>query len=850
MLISAPAGYGKTTLLSMLPALLPDQPLGWMSLDAEDNDAIRFLTGLAEALAPVDSQMTEAVVNHLSTAAGVISGSIAEVSIRQALVSLINLILEKDIPPFLLVLDDFHEITSPTVYHAMEYLLQNLPAQMHLVIATRTEPALQLNRLRARRQIAEFHLADLQFDLAESQQLLVDQLHLDLPQKDIRYLYEKTEGWPAGMVLLTNRLRSLPRQFNPAEYLQSIHLIDSTTFHYLADEVLSQQPEPLRHFLLETSILSELTPSACRQLTGREDAEDLLMEIEQRNLFLTLIREKKGEEEASYRYHALFAEFLQAELSQEEEGALDQLHIRAAAVEKDPDRVIQHLLTARQWAEAAERIEAVGEQILEKGFQETVSSWIAALPDNLVQSRPQLLYIKGLSEFLRGDIPEASRCLESSLHSLELGQDDQLRSRVLMHLAALSFVQAKFKDCAGKLAQAGLSISGERERIEFLMLRASLALFVDSNWGQAEMDLREAVSLVEATGDFQSWYLFALNLAPEFSVIPGMIDVLEHFCTLALEKFPHPAAPLRLGVLDTQTILYLRRGRLLKSIQAGKDTLLVKEQLGGYPFLGLNASLGVVLASSAVGNWKSADEALEKAEELVEESALNQALTGRLLYPIGRLRWLEGRLEEAEAAYQRMNELDNPLPLMGVLQRMLGGLLAISARHYSRAETMLQEAAERQSQEWVSKIYGSARLLLAYLYTCWNKPFEAVAQMEILLAGCEEDHCPGIILQDMPLAAPALRLMVKSGRRGDQALALLAQTGLSMEDQDRKNTLLTDRQLDILRLIAAGYSNQAIADQLVLSLATVKSHVVHLMNRLDVSSRMEAVAKARQMGLL
>jgi LuxR family maltose regulon positive regulatory protein len=850
MLVSAPAGYGKTTLLSALPEILPDMPMGWLSLDAEDNDPIRFLTGLAEAFTVIDPRLTEEIINQLSSAAGMVSGTILGVSLRQALVGLINAVFDKDILPFVLVMDDFHEIISPAICQAIDYLLEHMPPQMHLVIASRYEPALQIHRLRARRQIAELHLTDLQFDLDESQHFLNGQLRLGLSESDLISLQEKIEGWPVGLILLTNRLSALPPRRNRVDYLQNLRHIDSTTFHYLADEVLAQQPESLRTFLLETSILSELTPTGCRILTGREDAESLLAEIDQRNLFLTQVKEKSANEEAVYRYHALFAEFLQSELNKENLEVINQLHIKAAAVEKDPARNIQHLLAARQWNQAAEKIETVGEQFLERGIQGIVSGWVAALPVEYVQNRYRLLYIKGLSEFLKGDILEASRSLESSLRMLESGQDDAVRSKVLMHIAALSFVQAKFQNCAEKLALAEPYISDDRERIEFLMLRASLALFVDSNWKQAETDLREAVLRVEASDDLQSWYLFALNLAPEFSVLPGIIDVLEEFCVLAKENFGQQAAPLRLGVLDTQTILYLRRGKLIQAIQTGKDTLLVKEHLGGYPFLGINASLGVVLATSAVGNWTAADEALSRAEELVHESELNRALTGNLLYPLGRLRWLEGRLDEASQAYQQMGELENRLPLVDVLRRMLAGLIAISNKQYGRAENLLQESVSMQTGEWVSEIYGSARLLLSYLYTCWDRPRQAVAQMEILLARCETEGCSGLILQDMPLAAPALRLVVKSGSRSRQAESLLAQIGLSIDDNAGANTLLTVRQLDILRLIAAGYSNQAVADQLVLSLATVKSHVVHIMNRLGVSSRMEAVAKARQMGLL
>jgi LuxR family maltose regulon positive regulatory protein len=217
---------------------------------------------------------------------------------------------------------------------------------------------------------------------------------------------------------------------------------------------------------------------------------------------------------------------------------------------------------------------------------------------------------------------------------------------------------------------------------------------------------------------------------------------------------------------------------------------------------------------------------------------------------LGYLRWLEGRTDDARLIYAQMAGLEKRLPLLDVQQKMLGGLLAISAKRYAAAEASLLEAVRLQAKEWISEIYGSARLLLGYCYYCWERPREALAQIEVTLASCEKNHTSGTILQAMPVAAPLLRLAVKGGTDARLAKDLLDRMGLSAEDPDGKTTLLTERQLDILRLMAAGYSNQAIADELVLTLATVKSHAVHILNRLGASSRMEAVAKARKLGLL
>ena len=854
VLVTAPAGYGKTTLLSTLPQVMPDYHLAWLGLDAEDNDPIRFLTGLGEAFSSIDPLIKLGIDNQLASSAGLVSSGDGALPLRQVMVTLINTILNLPAPPCILILDDLHEITLPAIYEALDYLIDNLPTQLHVILSTRRQPTLHLNPLRARRQMAELDSTDLRFDLEESQRFLNGLLDLRLSEADIGSLYRKTEGWPVGLVLLTNHLRSLPPPQERAAFLQQLERIDSNTFDYLADEVLAFQPEDLQSFMIETSILSELSPALCQAVTGREDAVSLLAKIYQRNLFLTLVRQPSSSEEPIYRFHTLFAEFLQQELQRRYAGRGRLLHVRAAQAEKEsPSIIIAHWLAAEEWEAAAQQIEAIGEQFLQEGLQGMVSRWIGSLPAELVHGRYRLMYLKGLSGLLTGDIEGAQRCLVQSLQILATSpgsQDRKTHGQVLVHLASLAFLRAEFSGCDDLIQRAEPFTGGLQERVEFLMLRSSLALFWTSDWERAGKDLQEAMKLVRSHDDPRLWFLFSLYLAPEFTVLPGLLDLLEHFCQEARLRYDGQITPLRLGVEDTLASIHLRRGRLRQAIETGEDALLVKDQLGGYNFLGLNSALTVASAYSGLGNILAAQEYLHRAAVQVQETGLNQALTGGALYPQGRLFWLEGRFDEARQIYQQMADLENKLSFVNVLQKMLAGLLEISEKRYAQAETILLEAVRAQSKEWVSEIYGSARLLLAYLYYRWDKPQQALAQIDALLAYVEQHHIPGLLLQDMPLAAPLLRLAANKGVRVAQATALLEQMGLRPQEPEEETTLLTIRQLEILRLMAAGYSNQAVADKLVVSLATVKSHVVHIMNRLGVSSRMEAVARARELGLL
>lgn len=847
VLLSAPAGYGKTTLLSNLPVAFPEYKLAWLGLDAEDNDPPRFLNGLAESLGRADEGLQRALDEQTEATIGLMSGESGVIALRQAVVTLINA-GEHLANPIILVLDDLHEITSPAIYEALDYWVDHLPARMHLVVATRREPPLHLERFRARRQVAELEITSLRFDLAESQQFLNGLLRLALPEAAVAEIHTLTEGWPVGLVLLTERLR---RNFRGE--VNEVLLggpIDATTFGYLADEVLAQQPDPLRAFLLETAVLDELTPALCRVVTGRENAAELLDDLHNRNLFLNLVQAGFQGSEPVYRYHALFAGFLRQALEQEHWALSCKLHRAAAGCEKIPEQIVRHWLAAQAWEEAAAVIEEIGPGLLENGRHQTVVQWIASLPETVVGQRARLLCLSGLAAILKGDLEEARRQLERSLQRLDVEDDAPTRGQVLVSLASLTFIRAEFNRSVEFVRQAEPFVAGLQEQVDFLMLRASLALFWESNWQQARQDLLAAMTLVRESDQARLWFRFSLILGPEFSVLPGMLDILEQFCQDAHHRFGGLVSPLRLGIEDTWAGIALRRGNLKKAIELGQDALWVKDQLGGYPFLGLNAALTVTAAGTGLGHFAMAEEAMSQAMEQMQEAELNQALTGGGLYPLGRLAWLQGRIEEARLIQQEMAALEKPLAVTGVLQRMLAGLCKLSDGAFRQAERDLLEAVQMQKQELVSEMYGSARLLLAVLYERWDDPREALAQLDMVMARCEQMQTWGVILQEMPLVAPLLRLAVHRGVRSRQAADLLEQMGLPAEGGTEQNTLLTARQLEILRLMAAGYSNQAVADALVLSLATVKSHVVHIMNRLGVSSRMEAVARARELRLL
>ena len=343
-LISAPAGFGKTTLLSGWLAGC-GQPAAWLSLDEGDNDPTRFLAYLVAALQTIAADIGEGVLGALQSPQPPPTGS--------TLTNLLNEIaaVEDD---FVLVLDDYHVVDARAVDDTLAFLLEHLPPQMHLIIATREDPQLPLARLRAKGQLTEVRAADLRFTPSEAAEFLKGVMGLDLSEEDIAALETRTEGWIAGLQLaaLSMRGREDVSGFIRAFAGDNRYIVD-----YLVEEVLQYQPERIRSFLLQTSILDRLSGPLCDTVTGQEEEGNVLLEtLERGNFFVVPLDDKRH----WYRYHHLFAEILYAHLMAEQPDLVATLHRRASEwYEQNGSaaEAIRHALAAGDFERAADLIE-------------------------------------------------------------------------------------------------------------------------------------------------------------------------------------------------------------------------------------------------------------------------------------------------------------------------------------------------------------------------------------------------------------------------------------------------------------------------------------------------------------
>src|SRR5215210_6530317 len=374
-LISAPAGFGKTTLLGEWVAGC-ERPAAWLSLDEADSDPTRFLAYLVAALQTIAPNIAEGVLGMLQ--------SPQPPPTEAVLTTLLNetATIEDDLA---LVLDDYHVIDARAVDDALAFVLEHLPPRMHLIISTREDPHLPLARLRARGQLGELRAADLRFTSSEAAEFLEGVMGLDLSAQDIAALETRTEGWIAGLQLAAISMRG---HEDATGFIESFTGSHRFVLDYLVEEVLQQQPDRVRTFLLQTSILERLSGPLCDAVTGQEDGRGMLEALERGNLFVVPL----DDERRWYRYHHLFADVLQAHLMAEQPDRAPTLHRRASEWYEQHGSAadaIRHALAAEDFERAAGLVELAALVMLGSS-QETLYRWLMALPDEVVRARPVL----------------------------------------------------------------------------------------------------------------------------------------------------------------------------------------------------------------------------------------------------------------------------------------------------------------------------------------------------------------------------------------------------------------------------------------------------------------------------
>lgn len=863
-LISAPVGFGKSTLLGeWLAGAAQAVPTAWLSLDEDDNDLVLFLNYVVAALDRVQEGVGSAALTMLR--------SPHPPPTKVVLTSLLNDLAS--VPgDLILVLDDYHTIGAPAIHDAVAFLLGNLPPQMHLVIATRSDPPLPLSRLRARHQLVEIRGPELRFTLEEVDTFLNRAMGLDLTAGDVAALQSTTEGWIAALQLVAVSLQERREVPSLVATITGAHryIVD-----YLVDEVLSRQPEEDRLFLLRTSILSELGGPLCDAVTGRSDSAAVLERMERANLFMTPL----DDERRWYRYHHLFAECLRNRLEAEEPGSVPELHRRASQwYERHGlvDVAIGHVLSAQDFEEAARLVEEHAPGLLGQGGSVALLNWANRLPEALVQGRPRLCVFVGRALALVGE-PEAS---ESYLQSAERAltavphPDSQILQGQIAAVRAV--IAAQRADALRTIEYARQALSSLPHNEPFMRILAAFnlgdAYLLTGEVVPASAAFADAVNLSLATRSLHMVTLSSAYLA-RTQMLRGRLREAQQVCQRALDLVAQLSeAPAR--TVPTQGILYAYLGHLRRELD---DLDGAASYLGQALELGEQSGYVEVLAATywalaqlhrAWADVQAGLAMIEKAIDTVQEKSLT-VMRRLLLAERADLLVALARLADTEswAREQRVGEavdfalLNERECLSLVRLRLARGEVAeavkLLARLLGPAEAAgrfgvvieilaLQALALYESGKLTPALISLERALILAEPEGYVRTFADYGEpmATLLRQVAERGTAPQYVARLLTAIASPGRSAGEPGAYHARA----SERGTAMKQSGAEP--LTARELEVLRLLTDGAPNQRIAEELTVSVGTVKAHISHILGKIGARNRTEAVARARKLGLI
>ncbi|HEX6520175.1 MAG TPA: LuxR C-terminal-related transcriptional regulator [Streptosporangiaceae bacterium] len=878
VLVCAPAGSGKTALLAdwargvgLAGASGRPRPVAWLALDDGDSDPSRFWRYAVAAL--------DRARPGLAGRVGPLLGPPPPRSFGALVTAVLNeLAAQPDDSEMFLVLDDYHLVDSGPVHESLAFLLENLPPGLRVVVSGRADPPLPLARLRARGQLAELRAADLRFTREEAAALLGEAAGPGLPAAAAEVLTARTEGWAAGLRLAALSLRG---HADPAGFVAAFSGSHRFVLDYLADEVLDGQTGQVRVFLLETSVLERLSGELCDAVTGRAGGQAMLEDIERAGLFLMPLDEVRG----WWRYHHLFADLLRARLEAEQPGRVQALH-RAAAAWYDEhdlgDDAVRHALEARDAAWAARLAERHVETLLGRGEGATLRRWLSALPAESVRDRPRLYLAQAYGAAMSFQVAALETLLDDAERAYKVGGDEPYTASggpsmsVLANVpAAIAFLRIVLARLRGDAASAAgedrevLDQLGEDDWLlrSFVRWNRAVADWTSGRLGPAERGLAEVLAERRAADEFFAGFL-AMRVGYDLGRVQraqGNLDAALATYRQALEVAGESSQPPPLGMahVGLAEVLY-ERNELTAALDHATRGVTLCRQLAFTTPLATGLAI-VALIRQANGDAAGALEAVSEAgrvELSPQVIAITNPVRARLLLAQGDVsaaaRWAKaaGLDPDDEPDYPREPEYlvlarvllaqNETGPALTLLQGLLGAA-ASQGRTGSVIEIQaLRALALAADGDRASALGALTEALTLAGRSGYIRVFaDEGAPMRALLTELSAAPPGPDQPADRDIDAGYLAAVLRAcGQADTPPPGRLGSPPPGLADP------LTERELEVLRLIAAGRSNQRIAHDLVVALDTVKKHVSHVLGKLGAANRTEAAARARQLGLI
>jgi LuxR family transcriptional regulator, maltose regulon positive regulatory protein len=869
-LVSAPAGFGKTTLLAeWLPTMAADgRSVAWLSLDQRDNDPAVFWAYLVTAL--------ETAVPGVGAAARVILQS-SQPSMETVLATLLN-DLDAAADDVVLVLDDYHVIESLDVQDALAFLLEHLPPQIHLVIAGRADPTLPLARLRARGELLEIRAADLRFTPDEAATYLTGTMGVRLTAPDVAALEERTEGWIAALQLAA---LSMQGRDDTAGFVARFAGDDRYIVDYLVEEVLQRQPEDVRMFLLQTSILTRLNGSLCDAVTGRAGGKAMLEALDRANLFLIPLDDQRR----WYRYHHLFGDVLQAHVFGELPDLLDELHRRASdwyARNGERSEAIHHALAGEDFQRAADLVELALPALRQSRQEATLRRWLDALPGEVIRVRPVLTVGYAGSLMASGDLQGVEAHLRDAERWLEVTAgtptgsppagsaemvvvDDEgfrrLPSAIAMYRAGQALILG---DVAGTMTQArrALDLAGADDHVGRGAAAALLGLarWATGDLDAAHRDYADGMAGLERAGHRSDMIGGAIALA-DIQIAQGRLTAAMSTYERGLQAATQLAAPALRGAADIHVgISEVLRER--NDLDAALRHLLASKDLGEHAGLPQNRyrwPVAMARIREAEGDLRGALDLLDEAERLYVSDFFPAvrpipAVRARMWVTQGRLgealAWVRERSLSADDDLSYSREFEHITLARVLLARDTAERSLRSAHEVTGLlERLLSAAEEGRRTGSVIEIL----VVQALAHQAWGDIPAALAPLERALKLADQE---GFVRTFVDEAAPIAFLLRAAAKQGTapnhlrRVLAAVDRTGDSRPVHQGPIDRLSARELQVLRLLGTDLDGPEIARELFVSLNTVRTHTKNIYAKLGVNNRRAAVRRAEDLDLM
>ena len=836
-LIAAPAGYGKTSLItSWLRSFTGSTRKIWLSLEKNDNDPARFLSYWAAAWNHIIDFDLENVLVLLDA---------PQLPPFQSILDEIINALARLKGPTILVLDDYHIITNPLIHEILEYFLERQPHQAHLVITTRSDPPLPLARLRARGQMVEIRASDLRFTEDEASHFFNQSMHLALKDEEVQSLEMRTEGWAVGLQLAALALKNLP---DPQRFVENFRGSHRYVLDYLAEEVIRQQRDELREFLIQTSILERFNADACEAITGHPDSQALLSELERANLFLISL----DDERVWYRYHHLFADFLRTELSKTR---TEELYKKAALWSEQKNLLSE----AVQYAITSGDLELLAD-IVDRGLKKDINwsggnltlyeTWLDALHPQAFQSRPELSLNASHILYLLGRFDSAEKQVdlaEQTLHDLPSSPEkEQMLAMASLYRGVLAAVQ-------GDTDQAIEKITFARERLpqeNYLqhargLFSLGLAYQLSGQFALAVENYLKSSQKAQSAGVLYL-AIHALGAAAEVQISQGQLTQAEQTCHQAIQIAGGKQLP-PLGLVESilgrialerndlaaaeeflqNGIALSRRGGLIDDIILGK----------GYLY-SLHAYQGRV---------SEAFEIIQEVDTVIQGFGMER-MSILVAAHIANLQLFTGQEEPAKqwaAEYQtvraRLSREFAELTLVRIL---------LKTGDRENVPSILDALLKRGHAQGRVRTVMEVMILMALYHRAEKNITDAVDWLSQALEMAAPEGFIRIFLDERN---EILDLLPKARQAAPDLVDVIL--GSSQAEKEAPSSPLeqlpdplSEQELRVLGLIVAGKTNREIADELFISVGTAKWHVHNILQKLGVGNRSQAIARARELG--